>query len=169
DFEAALSYFNVTVSEYPGEALANDAVERLILIRGARAGEEGYAPELGVFAEAALSERQGEIEEAITLFRRAAAAGPSEVRVQSLKNLIRLYLAADDLEQALDICKIAGETVESHWSPVALETAGDIYLRLGMLDDAVNTYENVIVNYPNSVSAGEARRKLDLVRRTTGE
>jgi tetratricopeptide (TPR) repeat protein len=169
DLEAALSYFNVTVSEYPGEALANDAVERLILIRGARAGEEGYAPELGVFAEAALSERQGEIEEAITLFRRAAAAGPSEVRVQSLKNLIRLYLAADDLEQALDICKIAGETVESHWSPVALETAGDIYLRLGMLDDAVNTYENVIVNYPNSVSAGEARRKLDLVRRTTGE
>lgn len=167
DFEAALSYFNVAMNEYPGEALANDAVERLILIRGARAGEEGYAPELEMFADAALLERQGRTEEALALFRSTAASGPVEVRVQSLRNLIRLYLAAADLEQALEICMIAGETVESHWSPVALETAGDIYLRLGMVDDAVNTYENVIVNYPNSVSAGEARRKLDLVRRTT--
>jgi len=169
DFEAALSYFNVAVNEYPGEALANDAVERLILIRGAKAGEEGYAPELGVFADAALLERQGRKEEALALFRRTAAAGPMEVRVQSLKNLIRLYLAADDFEQALEICRIASETVESHWSPVALETAGDIYLRLGRMDDAVSTYENVIVNYPNSVSAGEARRKLDLVRRSGEE
>jgi TolA-binding protein len=75
----------------------------------------------------------------------------------------------EDYEQALELCMLAGETMESHWSPVALETAGDIYLRLGMLDDAVATYENVIVNYPKSVSAGEARRKLDLVRRVEEE
>jgi len=164
DFDAALSYFNVTMKEYPAEALANDAIERLILIRGSRSGET-YAPELEKFAAAALLERQGNAQEAIALFRAAAAAGPAEVRTQSLKNLIRLYLAMEDYEHALEMCGIAGGMLESHWSPVALETAGDIYLRLGMLDDAVRTYEDVIVMYPSSVSAGEARRKLDFVRR----
>ncbi len=168
DFDAALSYFNVTASEYPGETLANDAIERLILIRGARAGE-AYAPELGAFADAALLERQGKVEEAVALLRGTAAAGPAEVRVQSLKGLVRLYLAAGDHERALEICRLAGETMESYWSPVALETAGDIYLELGMRDEAVSAYENVIVNYPESVSAGEARRKLDLVGGKEGE
>jgi tetratricopeptide (TPR) repeat protein len=165
DFEAAMSYFNVAMSEYPGEALANDAVERLILIRGSRAGE-GYAPELATFADAALRERQGRTGEAIDMFRLTAAAGPAEVRTQSLKNLIRIYLEAGDYEQALDMCKIAGEGLQSYWSPVALETAGDIYLRQGRLDDAVAAYEDVIVKYPGSVSAGDARRKLDAVKRS---
>ena len=164
DFEAALSYFNVAMKEYPAEALANDAVERLILIRGSKSGET-YAPELGTFGSAALLERQGNVQGAIDLFREAAGAGPAEVRTQSLKNLIRIYLAMEDYEHALEMCGIAGGMLDSHWSPVALETAGDIYLRLGMLDDAVRTYEDVIVNYPSSVSAGEARRKLDFVRR----
>jgi tetratricopeptide (TPR) repeat protein len=164
DFDAALSYFSVAMKEYPGEALANDAIERLILIRGSKSGET-YAPELETFGAAALLERQGNTREAIDIFRAAAAAGPVEIRTQSLRNLIRLYLAMEDYEHALEICGIAGDMLESHWSPVALETAGDIYLRLGMLDDAVRTYEDVIVRYPSSVSAGEARRKLDFIRR----
>lgn len=168
DFEAALSYFNVAMTEYPGEALANDAVERLILIRGSRSGEE-YAPELMKFADAALLERQRKTDEAVPLLRSTAAAGPPELRTQSLKNLIRIYLAQENYEEALEVCSIASETVESHWSPVALETAGDIYLRLGMLDDAVATYEDVIVRYPYSVSAGDARRKLDSVRRSVAD
>jgi tetratricopeptide (TPR) repeat protein len=164
EFEAALSYFNVAMAEYPGEALANDAVERLILIRGSRSGEE-YAPELGKFADAALLERRHKPDEAIALLRTTAAAGPPELRTQSLKNLIRIYLAMQNYEEALGMCRIASETAESHWSPVALETAGDIYLHLGMLDDAIAAFEDVIVRYPNSVSAGDARRKLDSVRR----
>ena len=168
DFEAAMSYFNVAMTEYPGEALANDAVERLILIRGSRSGEE-YAPELARFADAALLERQGKMLDAAGLLRETGASGPAEVRTQSLKNLIRIYLAMEDYDQALEICGIASEMLESHWSPVALETAGDIYLRLGMFDDAVRTYEDVIVRYPESVSAGEARRKLDLVRRNEAD
>ena len=183
DFEAALSYFNVAMKEYPGEILANDAVERLILIRGSktvggppaeletRDGEAplspntAYAPELEAFATAALLERQGEYEEAVSLLRVTAAAGPEEVRTQSLKGLVRIYLGMGDYEQALEICAIAGETIESHWSPVALETAGDVYLHLDMRDEAVAAYEDVIVRYPESVSAGESRRKLDLVRK----
>ncbi len=168
DFEAALSYFNVAMTEYPGEALANDAVERLILIRGARSGET-YAPEIEKFADAALLERQGRAGEAAVLFRVTAAAGPPEVRTQSLKSLIRIYLDMEDYEQALEICGIASGMLESHWSPVALETAGDIYLHLGMPDDAVRTYEDVIVRYPASVSAGESRRKLDLLRRNEAD
>jgi tetratricopeptide (TPR) repeat protein len=168
DFEAALSYFNVAMGEYPGEELANDAVERLILIRGSRSGE-AYAAELGAFADAALLERRGKPEEAVPLLRATGAAGPIELRTQSLKNLIRIYLTMYDYEKALEICKVAGDTVESHWSPVALETAADIYLLLGMPDEAVAAYEDVIVRYPDSVSAGEARRKLDSVRRRTAD
>lgn len=166
DFEAALSYFNVAMREYPGEDLANDAVERLILIRGSRSGE-AYVAELGVFADAVLLERQGKPEEAISLLRPIAASGPLELRTQSLKALVRIYLAVEDYENALATCKVAGELVESHWSPVALETAADIYLQLGMLEEAVAAYEDVIVKYPDSVSAGEARRKLDSVRKGT--
>ena len=168
DFDAALSYFNVVLKEYPGEALANDAVERLILIRGSKSGE-AYAAELEVFADAALLERQGKPEDAIPLFRSTGAAGPEEVRVQSLKSLIRIYMAAGEYDQALEICRIAGEMKATHWSPVALETAGDIYLHLGRIEDAVLAYEDVIVRYPNSVSAGEARRKLYVVRKVDGE
>ncbi len=166
DFETALSYFNVAMREYPGEDLANDAVERLILIRGSRSGE-AYVAELGVFADAALLERQEKPEEAVSLLRATAAADPLELRIQSLKNLVRIYLAMQDYENALETCKVAGAMAESHWSPVALETAGDIYLHLGMLDEAVAAYEDVIVRYPDSVSAGEARRKLYSVRRGT--
>jgi tetratricopeptide (TPR) repeat protein len=168
DFDAALSYFNVAMKEYPGEPLANDAIERIILIRASRSGET-YAPELEKFASAALLERQGNTGEAIVLLRATGAAAPPELRTQSLKNLIRVYLAMEDYEHALEICAIATDMMESHWSPVALETAGDIYLGLGMLDDAVRTYEDVIVRFPASVSAGEARRKLDFVRRNEAD
>jgi tetratricopeptide (TPR) repeat protein len=164
DFEAALSYYNVTLNEYPGEPLANDAVERLLVIRGSRSGD-GYAPELGIFADGALLERQGRIDEALRLFRTTGAAGPREVRIQSQRNVIRLYMAAGEYDKALEACLGAADGEDSHWSPVALETAGDIYVQLGMLDEAESTYEDVIVKYPESVSAGEARRKLDVVRR----
>jgi hypothetical protein len=60
-----------------------------------------------------------------------------------------------------------GDTLDVYLSPSALEAVGDVYMGMGRIDDAVGAYENVILKYPGSVSAGEARRKMDLARRNS--
>ena len=163
-FDDAVSYYNVTLREYPDEPRANDSIDRLLLIRGSRMGE-AYRSELGEFGRASLLRRQGKPEEALTAFRRAGGAG-GELQIQSLKAISEIYVETGAFESAIRTYKLLGETLDVHVSPSALESIGDIYLSLGRTDEAVRAYEDVILKFPDSVSAGEARRKMELARRT---
>jgi tetratricopeptide (TPR) repeat protein len=163
-FDDAVSYYNVTLREYPDEPRANDAIDRLLLIKGSRMGET-YRPELAEFARASLLKRQGKTEEALKAFRKVRDAR-GEIQLQSLKGISEIHLETGDFESAIKIYKLLGETLDVHVSPSALEAVGDIYLSLGDKEQALRTYEDVILKFPGSVSAGEARRKMELARRS---
>jgi tetratricopeptide (TPR) repeat protein len=164
-FEDALSYYNVTLREYPDGTRANDAVERLLVIKGS--GSDGaYDPNLEIYARALLDRRQGRAEEAVTgLLESAGAQG--DLGTYSLMEISEIHAESGDFDKAIKTYKLVGETLDVYLSPSALEAIGDVYLGMGRTTDAVGAYEDLIVKYPTSVSAGEARRKMDLARRNT--
>jgi tetratricopeptide (TPR) repeat protein len=162
--QEAISYYNVTLREYPMEARANDAIERLLLLKSVK-GDLGTMW-LKEFAHASLLRRQGQIDEAAALFtKRAGETGQGQIKIESLKNLALIDLDRGNPDAAISIYKAIGESLDTYFSPSALEAIGDIYARLGKAEMATRAFEEVILKFPDSVSAGEARRKIDLVKR----
>ena len=147
-FEGALSY-------YPR---ANDAIDRLLLLKGGSGGPDTTT--IRAFARACLARRQGRFDEARRRFGQLAREASETVQIESLKNLSDIHLASGDYDRALRTYKLVGETLDTYFSPSALEAVGDIYLSQGRLDQALEAYEAVILKYPASVAAGEARRKI---------
>lgn len=160
----AVSYYNVTVREYTDEPRANDALERLLLVKGVK-GEIGTLW-LKEFAQGELLKRQGKVDEAAAIFaRRAAEQGQGLIKIQSLRELALIAAGRGDLDGAVRLYRLMGDTLDTYYSPSALEAVGDLYLKAGKVPDAIQAYESVIVKYPKSVSAGEARRKIDGAKR----
>jgi tetratricopeptide (TPR) repeat protein len=163
EFDEALSYYNVTLREYPEGTRANDAVERLLMIKSSGGAGE-YNPNLEIFARALLDRRQGRLEEATAGFLESAGAS-GDIGTQSLIQISEIHAEAGDFEKAIRTYELVGDTLDVYLSPSALEAVGDVYMGMGRTDEAIGAYENVIIKYPGSVSAGEARRKMDLARR----
>lgn len=165
EFDDAQSYYNVTLRRYPDEPRANDAIDRLLLIKSS-GGEGTYVPALGDFAQALLLRRQGDTEQAVGLLKELGGVeGQEPIRVESLKVLAEIYLEQGNPDDAVRTYRLVGDSLDAPSSPSALEAIGDIYLGLGRIEDAVKAYEDVILKFPESVSAGEARRKIDLATR----
>ena len=165
NFDGAVSYYNVTLREYPDEPRANDAIDRLLLLKSMKRGEQ-YAPEIVDFAKASLLRRQGKSDEALGLFRRIAKAGDTgALTIESLRNVSEIHVQGGAFEDAVRTYKLVGETLDTYFSPSALEAVGDIYLSIGSADDAIRAYEDVILRFPGSVAAGEARRKIEVAKR----
>jgi tetratricopeptide (TPR) repeat protein len=164
DFDKALAYYNVTLRQYPAETRANDSIDRLLLLKSSKRGE-AYQPDLDDFARASLLRRQGEFEEALGILGRLAGGpGVGPMKVESLRSMSEIHLGLGTLDQAMAIYKTLGESLETYFSSSALEAVGDIYVSMDKREEAVETYETVILNFPNSVSAGEARRKIESLR-----
>ncbi|HEC83528.1 MAG TPA: hypothetical protein ENI46_03450, partial [Firmicutes bacterium] len=81
--EEAISYYNVALREYPREDLANDCIERLMLIKGSKAGET-YPPELKRLAGAILLERQGDLEGAMSEYVALSKTAIEPIKVECL-------------------------------------------------------------------------------------
>jgi TolA-binding protein len=161
-FEDATSYYNVTLRQYPDEPRANDAIDRLMLLKAVK-GDLGTAW-LKDFARAGLLERQGKVDEAAGILKNLASdPGQGNIKVESLKSLSRIYAERGDYDRA--VYKLLADTLATSYSPRALEAMGDVFMRSGRTPDAVRAYEDVIVRFPESVSAGEARRKIDVAKR----
>ena len=165
EFDDAQAYYNVTLRHYPDEPRANDAIDRLLLIKSC--GSDGnYAPELAQYARAMLLLRWGKPDEAAAvLVSLGAAPGSSPIRTESLEALAALYAGEGLLDEAVRTYKVIGDSLDTPASASALEAVGDIYLGSGRTEEAVRAYEDVILKFPESVSAGEARRKIDLAKR----
>jgi tetratricopeptide (TPR) repeat protein len=165
EFDDAQSYYNVTLRQYPDEPRANDAIDRLLLIKSS-GGEGSYMPALEDLARALLLQRQGDAEQAVGILTDLVGAeGHDHIRVESLKALAEIYLEDGRPDEAISTYKIVGDSLDAPSSASALEAIGDIYMGLGKIEDAVKAYEDVILKFPESVSAGEARRKIDLASR----
>jgi TolA-binding protein len=168
DFDDAISYYNVTLRQFPDQPRANDAIDRLLLLKASKSGD-AYGPELPEFAAASLLRRQGKTAEAHARFEQLARSGRESIKAESLNSLSEIYVEEGAFDLAVKTYKVIGESLDTYLSPSALEAVGDIYLDLGRTEEAVSAYENVILRFPESVSAGEARRKIELVRRESIE
>jgi tetratricopeptide (TPR) repeat protein len=165
EFDDAQGYYNVTLRQYPDEARANDAIDRLLLIKSSGAGVS-YDPKLGEFARALLLRRQGDAPGAGAILGRLGnVEGDDPIRVESLKALAEIHVTGGLLDDAVRTYRLIGDSLETPASPFALEAVGDIYLSSGRTEDAIRAYEDVILKFPESVSAGEARRKIDMATR----
>jgi tetratricopeptide (TPR) repeat protein len=161
-FDDAQSYYNVTLRQYPDEPRANDAIDRLLLIKSS-GGEGAYGPGLTDLGRALLLKRQGRLPEAAEILVEVGGMeGEDPLRVESLMLLSEIYVEQGLFDEAISTYKLIGDSLKTPASASALEAVGDIYLTLGRIDDAVRAYEDVILKVPASVSAGEARRKIDL-------
>jgi tetratricopeptide (TPR) repeat protein len=161
NFDEAISYYNVTMREYPDEARANDAIDRLILLKQSRDGQ-AYLPLLTDLSQAVLLRRQGRTADAFTILSDLAEAASGAIKVESLKGLSEIFLERGAHDRAIKIYRLIADTLDTYFSPTALETVGDILLGAGRTQDAIDTYEEVILRFPDSVAAGDARRKIDL-------
>ena len=163
-FDEAVSYYNVTLRQYPGEARANDAIGRLLMMKGIK-GDLGTSW-LASLAKATLLERQGKTDEAVAIYKELASdPGQGAIKTESLRALSTIYAERGDFDRAVRLCRLVGDSMATYLSPTALETVGDLYLSQGKKPEAVQAYESVILKFPESVSAGEARRKIDVAKR----
>ena len=123
-------------------------------------------PGLGELGQALLMKRRGDTGGAAGLLRKLGAAeNQATIRVESLSLLAEVYVDRGNMGEAVRTYKLIGDSIETPSAASALEAVGDIYLGLGRVEDAVKAYEDVILKFPDSVSAGEARRKIDLATR----
>ncbi len=163
EFEEAGSYYNVALREYPQENLANDCIERLMLLKTSKAGES-YPPELKRLARALLLERQGKLDEAMQVYMSLSNTVIMPIKVESLRRVAEIHRKTGHPELAIETYRFIGDSLETYVAPAALEAIGDIYVELGEIEKARGVYENLILRFPESVAAGEARRKIDLFR-----
>jgi len=163
EFEEAISYYNVALREYPREDLANDCIERLMLIKGSKAGET-YPPELKRLAEAILLERQGDLDGAMSEYVALSETATEAIKVECLRRAAEIYRKLGKHELAIETYRLIGDSLETYFAPSALEAVGDIYAELGQTEKAKAVFEELILRFPESVAAGEARRKIDLLK-----
>jgi tetratricopeptide (TPR) repeat protein len=163
-FDEAVSYYNVALRQYPEEPRANDSVERLLLVKAVK-GDLGKTW-LADFSRAALLERQGKTDEAVVLLKQLAAdPGQGVIKTESLRRLAAIFAQRGEFDRAIRLYTQLGDTLVTAVSPNSLEAVGDIYAGLGRTPEAIAAYEQVIVKFPESVSAGEARRKIEVAKR----
>jgi tetratricopeptide (TPR) repeat protein len=162
----ARSYYNVTLREYPDQARANDALDRLLLMKACGAAGPD-STNLVDYAGALLLRRQGDEPDAARIL--AGLGGGEEVelplRVESLRELAGIYVEEGDLEKAVGTYRLIGDSLDTPEAASAIESVGDIYLDSGWTGEAIKAYEDVILRFPRSVSAGDARRKIDMANR----
>jgi tetratricopeptide (TPR) repeat protein len=162
DFDDAQSYYNVTLRQYPDEPRANDAIARLLLVKSC-GGEGIYRPQLATLSRAMLLKRQGRLAEAVGALKELDDLDAKDpLKAESLMLLAETYAEQGLFDDAITTYKLVGDSLQTPAAASALEAVGDIYLSLGRVDDAVTAYEDVILKFPANVSAGEARRKIDL-------
>ncbi len=167
NIDSALILFQDMAENHPRSMLADDAAYRYILLNkyqsvmgglltqafgrmewGRLAGDSTAVDSSASFiiAERPKGELAGEAW--LALADLSVAAGAYDVAVERLANIVEVH-AADESR-----------------APVALKRQGDLLLeRLNRPQEALERYEIILTDYPNSVLTGEARRMVEKLRR----
>ncbi|MGQ9603391.1 MAG: tetratricopeptide repeat protein [bacterium] len=163
DFEQAISYYNMTARQFPSEERANDAIERLMLLRQSKS-EKGYPEDLKTLADAFVLERQGRIDDAEKIYTMLQGADVKPIRWESLKRLAEIARGKGEFQRSIALYNVIADSIGGDATPLAIEAIGDIYRQSGNVEMAIETYETLIIQFPGSISAKEARRKIDAIR-----
>lgn len=167
--EAALELLNKVTENMDEKTNAaqnyvNDALELIILIeenlKSSTEALDQYGQAQKYKLQKKYSEAVNKLQEILNNFPNAAIVDESLLDLGALENARGNYVAAIDYFQEL-----LQEQSGSAYGPLALKRIGEVYEN-GLVDlqKAYEVYEQVLINYPNSLYVEEVRQKLRELR-----
>jgi tetratricopeptide (TPR) repeat protein len=170
DNRTALDEFRAMVEGNTSGVLANDALRMMLVI--AEGEEELGVEPSSLLASAHAARLRGDPSSAAAYLEKVVLGyGGSVAATEALLFQGALGEDAGEYEKALRV-------YERVWESAVMVTAraeaamrsGDILSgRLGRLDDAVESYAAILEDLPENALSGEARRKIDRIRKSTGD
>lgn len=150
------------VSENTGSDIANDALNKIILIDQNKQFTEG----LKLFAQAEYKEWQKDTVQALKLYQDVTAiASGSDLAEQSVIRQAKIEFQSSDYTQVRKILsEFLAKYPDTIYGDIAHLLIGDSYLSENNTDDAVKYYTQLIVKYPRSIYLQEAREKIRKIR-----
>jgi len=162
----ALDEFREMVEGDPSGSLVNDALRVMLVI--AEAEEELGSGPVDLLADAHSAFLRGDREAGYAALAEIADGYVgSAVATEGLLLLAAFSSADEDYERALaTYSRVLEESGSMTARAEALMRSGDILLReLGRPDDAMDAYSRILEELPENALSGEARRKIDAVRK----
>lgn len=165
----ALDEFREMVEANTSGELANDALRIMLVIAE---GEEELGPQpASLLARAHGARLRGDLRSAAGFVEQIAAGyRGSAAATEALLLSGTIAEGAGEPQRALDIYRrVADEAVMVSARAEALMRSGDILLGdLGRPDDSRAAYAAILEELPENALSGEARRKIERIRKATG-
>lgn len=166
DIDSALVLYQDMAEKYPRSLLADDAAGRYILLNKHLMVGGGTAVQLlGRMEWGLLAGDSAAVDSSASLLIEDWGGG--ELAAEAYLGLADLAERSGRYPEAIQhLEKIVTGHRGDPRAPVALKRQGDIYVqRLSRPREAIERYETILTDYPNSVEAGEARRLAENLRR----
>jgi len=169
DYGKATEEFRELVKTDAASALVNDAIRLMLVI--AVAQDAGDEEPVRLLAEAHAARIAGDTESSEELLLDIAGGAAGEaVRNEALLLLGAMATKAGNARQAVAHYDriIAGSEAITARAEAMMRKADILWLTMGRADDAADQYLAILEDLPANVLSGEARRKLDSLRRGEG-
>ncbi len=167
DFEKAREYLKILLDNL-GNSSANDALELSLLMNTSLSDSSNLA----AFAKAELLADQKKFTDAEKIYQ-SVTADPQKLMLQNLACFreAEMELAMNNSDSAsAQLLRIADENEKNIYADKALYLLGKIYqYGLGNNTKAVETYENLLAKFPNSLYLDDARAEINKLRGTSVE
>jgi tetratricopeptide (TPR) repeat protein len=165
DFEKSKKYLNGVLDNL-GNNSANDALSLSLLMNTS----SNDSSNLSIFAQAELLAEQGNFKEAFKKYA-IVVSEPQKLMLQNLAELMaaEAELADNDIDSASSrLGQIAGELNNNIYADKALYLLGKIYqYGLNNKQKALETYENLLAKFPNSLYLDDARVEIIKIKDKT--
>ena len=165
-FDSALSFLDLLTKNLSAP-IANDALELKIFIRE---NNSSSLDALEKFAQADFLVHQQKYDKAINLFNTIRRTYPQALLIdETLLKLGELYARSGRTEDAISTFQFLADSLPySIWKDRALWNIGFLYDHvLHNATLAVQTYESLIAQYPNSLYAEKCRKRIRTLRGDT--
>ncbi len=166
NIDSALVLYQDMAENHPRSLLADDAAGRYILLNKHLMVGGGVAVQLlGRMKWGLLAGDSAAVDSSASLLIENWSGG--ELAAEAYLGLADLAERSGRYVEAIEhLEKVVAGYAGDPRVPVALRRQGDIYVqRLSQPKEALERYETILTDYPNSVEAGEARRLAENLRR----
>lgn len=170
EYDRAIDGFAALAEESPEDRLANDCLDLALILNEASLDPTPDARSRFGAYRRALLRRDPEGARA-ELERLVAEGTESTLHALALFELARSFDADGKFDLALQQYeKLVELHAEHRLAPRALEAVGDVHLeKLGQPEQAVASYERVLLDYPHDLFLDDVRKKLLSARRAQKE
>lgn len=161
EFDAALNFYN-EISKIPNSSMANDALNRIMIIES---NKEDFKA-LNYFSEASYEEYKSNIDNSIVIYQKLLTETPmSQLAEISLMRIATLNYESNKFEEAR---KYYQKLILEYPISIFLEEA---YFKLALTymnddinDKAIQYFKEILIKFPNSIYLQESRKNIRKLR-----